>query len=87
MRRVTPTQTIEPTATAVVEPTEPTPTRISEVLPAASEPEPVAVRGGTDPALPSNTGVSWTGCASDGECHWYNFYCATNREIVLQPGE
>lgn len=87
-----PTNTPEPTATAVLEPpakptTEPTPTRISEVLPAASEPEPITVRGGTNPALPPDTGVSWTGCASDGECLWYNFYWAPTREIVLQPGE
>ncbi len=88
MRLVTPTYTPEPTATAFPDPAaEPTPTRISEVLPAASDPEPVAVLGGTNPTLPANTGVSWTGCASDGECHWYNFYWASTREIVLQPGE
>ena len=80
------TATAEPTSTVAVEPTA-TPTRISEILPAASEPEPVVVRGGTDLPLPANTSESWTGCAADGECHWYNFYWAPTREIVLQPGE
>lgn len=89
VRRVEPADTPQPTATAVVviEPTA-TPTRISEVLPVEEPPpQPTAVPGGTSLSLPSNVNVSWTGCASDGECHWYNFYWAPTHEIVMQPNE
>jgi hypothetical protein len=93
VRRAEPTDTPQPTATStvVIEPTA-TPTRISEVLPVEEPPappaaQPTTVPGGTNPALPANTGVRWAGCASDGECLWYNFYWAPTREIVLQPGE
>ncbi len=85
---IEPIDTPEPTASDAPPPTaSPTPTRISEILSAASDPELVAVLGGTDLPLPANTSTSWTGCAADGECHWYNFYWAPTREIVLQPGE
>ena len=77
------TQSVEPTATA--EPTA-APSRFSEVLPDV-EPEPATVPGGTNLPLPSNVTVNWTGCASDGECHWFNFYWAPTHEVVMQAGE
>jgi len=77
------TPAAEPTAAA-----EPTvaPTRLSEVLPEVQS-QPVTVRGGTSLPQPANVTVNWTGCASDGECHWYNFYWAPTYELVMQPGE
>jgi hypothetical protein len=65
----------------------PTPTRISEVLGEAQGPQPVAVRGGTALITPDGTTVVRGGCASDGECHWYNFYWAPTHEAVVQEGE
>lgn len=83
--RVAPEDTPPAEPTAIVELTA-APTRISEVLPDA-QPEPTAVRGGTSLPQPSNVNVNWTGCASDGECHWFNFYWAPTHELVMQPGE
>ena len=96
-----PVATLIPVATAPAIPTaaptgtpEPaaTPTPVSEVLPAAArseEPPPASapVRGGTQLPVPEGTTVVWGGCASDGECHWYNFYWAPTHEAVLQQGE
>ena len=31
--------------------------------------------------------VVYGGCASDGECHWYNFYWVPTGEAVMQSGE
>jgi hypothetical protein len=64
---------------------------ISEVAPAIQPPPaelvPPPVRGGTSLPLPDGTSVVWGGCASDGECHWYNFYWAPTHEVVMQQGE
>ena len=76
------TPTAEPIATA--EPT--APTRVPEVLPDV-QPQPTTVRGGTSLPMPSNVNVNWTGCASDGECHWFNFYWAPTHEVVMQANE
>ena len=92
----TATETPVPTATATLEPiappsaeedAPPAPAHISEVLPATQPPEPTPVRGGTALPLPDGTSVVWGGCASDGQCHWYNFYWAPTHEAVLQDGE
>ena len=77
------------------EPTQPapTPTLFSEVLPESRSPTPpppvavTPVRGGTTLPLPDGTTVLWGGCASDGECNWFNFYWAPTREVVMQNGE
>jgi len=37
--------------------------------------------------VPDGTTVVSGGCASDGECHWYNFYWAPTHEVVMQHGE
>lgn len=50
-------------------------------------PAPTAIRGGTNLPVPAGTSVVWGGCASDGECYWYNFYWAPTHEVVMQPGE
>jgi hypothetical protein len=76
----TPTATDVPTAT-------PEPTHVSEVLPAVQPPVSMPIRGGTSLPMPEGTTVVWGGCASDGQCHWYNFYWAPTREAVLQNGE
>ncbi|MCH7511496.1 MAG: hypothetical protein IIB19_03910 [Chloroflexi bacterium] len=86
MPTAAPTDTPEPTATPASAPP------VSEVLPAAArseEPPPASatVRGGTQLPVPEGTTVVWGGCASDGECHWYNFYWAPTHEAVLQQGE
>ncbi len=65
---------------------------MSEVLPAAArteEPPPASapIPVGTQLPVPEGTTVVWGGCASDGECHWYNFYWAPTHEAVLQQGE
>ena len=83
---VAPTNTPEPMATPTSAPL------VYEVLPAAARPEesPPAsapIRGGTQLPVPEGTTVVWGGCASDGECHWYNFYWAPTHEAVLQQGE
>jgi hypothetical protein len=39
------------------------------------------------PSVPAGTKVVRGGCATDGECHAYNFYWAPTREIVMLPGE
>ena len=81
MATATPTDTPEPTATPTSSPL------VSEVLPTAQPPDPLppaaTVRGGTQLPVPDGTGS----CASDGECHWYNFYWAPTHEAVLQQGE
>lgn len=69
---------VTPTAT-VVEPTE-TPKPTATMVATATE-EP-AKRGSLP--VPANTKVNTSGCASDGECHWYNFYWAPTHEIVTQ---
>ena len=69
-------------------PVRPTPLpepRVSEVLSESEEQAPI--RGGTNLAVPDGTSVRWGGCASDGECHWYNFYWGPTREAVIQDGE
>ena len=90
------TATPVPTATATLAPVlpssaedgpAPTATLISEVLPATQPPQPAPVRGGSALPLPDGTAAVWGGCASDGQCHWYNFYWAPTREAVLQDGE
>jgi hypothetical protein len=88
-----PTQTPQPAATSTPEPQPAAPQAplISEVLAtvqAPPAPTPVSqVRGGTQVPLPDGTTVVWGGCASDGECHWFNFYWAPTREVVMQNGE
>lgn len=74
----------------------PTATTISEIG------EPQVVRRSSPPAritnesvinlpaelqMPEGTSVVIGKCASDGECHSYNFYWAPTKETVLQPGE
>lgn len=71
----------EPAPTPVPQP------YLSEVATTARPPEPTPVRGGTSLPLPEGTTVVWGGCASDGECHWFNFYWAPTREVVMQNGE
>ena len=82
---VTPTDTPEPAPTSTFEPL------VSEVLPATQPspppPTPTPVRGGTHLPLPDGTTVVRGGCASDGECHWYNFYWAPTHQVVVQRGE
>ena len=71
-------------------------TRISEIA------EPEAIRRSSPPAritdqsvinlpeelqLPEGTSVVIGKCASDGECHPYNFYWGQTKEIVLQSGQ
>ena len=75
----TPTSTPQPAAT-------PAPP-VSEVAAAVRLPRSTPVPGGTRLPLPDGTSVVWGGCASDGECHWYNFYWAPTREVVMQQGE
>ena len=86
------TITPQPTATPAPEATATPGTLVSEVLPASLPPPPAPpaeapVRGGTFLAVPEGMSVVWGGCASDGECHWYNFYWAPTNEVVMQPGE
>ncbi len=88
------TLTPTPTATPSPVPPEPSPTkvapapaRVSEVLPAARPPEAAPARGGTTLRIPDGTTVVHGSCASDGECHWYNFYWAPTHEAVVQAGE
>lgn len=83
------TQTLVPTSTPVE--AIPTATVFSEV---ASTEEVVAtlVVPATLPEtalpLPENTKVVWgDGCASDGECHRFNFYWAPTHEVVMLYGE
>ena len=77
------TITVSPTASATLVPATAT------LVPPTPTQEPQPRTGGIITALPlpENTGISWTGCASDGTCYWFNFYWAPTREIVLQPGE
>lgn len=94
-----PTATASPTSDSSAKPTLPPPVTqepestkeppISEVLPVVQPPaaEPTAVRGGTSLMLPKGTAVIWGGCASDGTCHWFNFYWAPTHEVVMQDGE
>lgn len=94
---VMPTITSTPTAAAIAIPTvTPTVTAAAMPLPPTvtlepptptREPRPGAGGNVTALPLPTNTGISWTGCASDGECHPFNFYWAPTREVVMQPGE
>ncbi len=81
----TPTDRPEPTATPTA------PALISEVLAETSppnDPPPASiVRGGSYLPLPDGVTVVWGGCASDGECHPYNFYWAPTHEVVMQSGE
>jgi hypothetical protein len=65
----------------------PTPTLLSEVLSDVQPPQPTPVRGGTTLVIPDGTTVVHGSCASDGECHWYNFYWAPTHEAVVQLGE
>ncbi len=91
------TPTAEATATATPEPTAsrtPGPTAtptskppVSEVLPASRPPQSTPHLGGTRLSVPEGTKVVWGGCASDRECHWYNFYWAPTHEAVMQKGE
>ena len=64
---------------------------MSEVAPASqpppAQPAQIPVPGGTRLPVPDGTKVVRGGCASDGECHWYNFYWAPTREVVLQDGQ
>lgn len=73
-----------------------TPTAAAAPMPPTATPEPptplpqqLPRAGGNVTALPlpANTSISWTGCASDGVCYWFNFYWAPTHEVVLQPGE
>jgi len=50
---------------------------------------PTPVPGGNLSAMPMppDTTVTDAGCASDGECHWYNFYWSRTHEVVLQGEE
>jgi hypothetical protein len=78
------TEPAPPTPAAIV------PTPVSEVLAQADAPQSASAprpRGGTSLPLPDGTSVVWGGCSSDGECHWYNFYWAPTREIVMQANE
>ncbi len=79
------TPTVTPTITTAASPIPPTAT----LVPPTPVPQQLPRTGGISAALPlpANTGISWTGCASDGACYWYNFYWAPTREVVLQPGE
>jgi len=65
----------------------PTPAPVSEVLGEVLPPQPAPVRGGTTLAIPDGATVVHGSCASDGECHWYNFYWAPTHEAVVQDGE
>ena len=85
----TPKSAADPTVTS-------TRTAIATLVPPIATPEPPTTihepqprTGGDFTALPlpANTSISWTGCASDGSCYWFNFYWAPTHEIVLQPGE
>lgn len=53
-------------------------------MPAA---QPAPVPGGSYLPLPDGVTVVWGGCASDGECHEFNFYWAPTHEVVMQYGE
>ena len=63
------------------------PPPVSNVAVAVRPPGSASIQGGTHLPLPEGTTVVWGGCSSDGECHWYNFYWAATREVVMQPGE
>jgi hypothetical protein len=88
---VTPTPDYLPTdQPAPPPPPPPTATLVSQVLSEArppSQPAPPPVQGGTYLPLPNGVSVAWGGCASDGTCHWYNFYWAPTLQIVMQAGE
>ncbi|MEX0785546.1 MAG: hypothetical protein WD939_02805 [Dehalococcoidia bacterium] len=98
---ITPANTLAPSPTPtpqpafIVEPPAqlpaPQPEFVSEVAPppAPVRPpaEPTPVRGGSYLPMPAGTSVVWGGCASDGECHWYNFYWGPTHEVVMQDGE
>jgi hypothetical protein len=58
--------------------------RSSEVLSATS---PLQADPAAWPSAHTSTRVVWGGCATDGECHEYNFYWAPTREIVMLDGE
>ena len=71
-------------------PEQPAATPFSQVLPQAQAPQSARApqpRGGTSLPLPDGVSVVWGGCASDGECHWYNFYWAPMHEVVMQASE
>ena len=90
----TPTALPQPTRNDTRDPV-PTPTFFSEVLgtsfplppPVTQKPIETPVPGGTSLPIPDGTTVVWGGCASDGECHWFNFYWAPTHEVVMQAGE
>ena len=78
-----------PPEPALATPAAVAPTPVSEVLARSQAPQsaPLVPRGGASLPLPSQTSVVWGGCASDGGCHWYNFYWAPTRQVVMQLRE
>jgi hypothetical protein len=81
----TPTATPPPTSTpSPIPPPTLTAAPRSEVRPAIRRP---AAPSSAAPTVPQGTTIVWGGCASDGECHWYNFYWGPTRQAVLQYGE
>src|SRR3989344_566474 len=73
-------------ATAIYTPTL-TSALISSARPPQAPPVPTQVPGETYLPVPDGTIVVWGGCASEGECHWYNFYWAPTHEVVMQNDE
>ena len=86
-----------PPAPTTASPANPAPTPaptpqalVSDVLPLVRPPDPPAAeRGGsaTSLAVPAGTRVVRGSCASDGECHDYNFYWAPTHEAVVFAAE
>ncbi len=77
----TPSPAPEPVASPALKPP------VSEVLSASEPPQSAPVRSAAVLPVPEGTSVVWGGCASDGECHSYNFYWAPTYEAVMQNGE
>lgn len=75
-----------PQATVIYTPTL-TSALISSVQPPQAQPTQIPIPEEEYLPLPDGTKVVWGGCASDGECHEYNFYWAPTNEVVMQKDE
>ena len=89
-----PATPIAPTPSATPEPqpqADQNELRLSEVQgvvrQAPPQEAPTPVPGGRLLLVPGDMEIVWGGCASDNTCHWYNFYWAPTREVVMQHGE